>query len=89
MKSKWLNVKYTPVPTYRSTESQPAAVAQSAKSSIRDPARAVLDRLVARFDRSVFDVGRPLVRIRVENGAEHDVVIDDGNRLPGAASRHA
>jgi hypothetical protein len=56
--------------------SQSVAVAQSAKRSTRDPPRAALERLAC-FDRSVFDVGRPRVRIRVEDGAEHDVVIDD------------
>jgi pimeloyl-ACP methyl ester carboxylesterase len=45
----------------------------------RDPARTALERLVSRFDPSVFDVGRPLVRIRVEDGGEpHDVVLEDG-----------
>jgi pimeloyl-ACP methyl ester carboxylesterase len=42
-----------------------------------------LERLVARFDPSVFDVGRPLVRIRIETAHAipatlHDVVIEDG-----------
>jgi pimeloyl-ACP methyl ester carboxylesterase len=41
-----------------------------------------LERLVARFDRSVFDVGRRRVRIRIQTGDEspaaRDVVIDDG-----------
>jgi pimeloyl-ACP methyl ester carboxylesterase len=45
----------------------------------RDPAGTALERLVDRFDASVFDVGRRLVRIRVEDGAEaHDVILDDG-----------
>jgi pimeloyl-ACP methyl ester carboxylesterase len=44
----------------------------------RDPARTALERLVGRFDPSVFDVGRPLVRIRVEDGESHDVVLEDG-----------
>ncbi len=54
------------------------SAAPTARRRTNDPARTALERLVARFDRSVFDVGRPLVRIRVEDGAEHDVVIDDG-----------
>ena len=39
-----------------------------------------LERLVARYDPAVFDVGRPLARIRIEDdGPEpHDVVIQDG-----------
>src|SRR3984885_6625882 len=39
-----------------------------------------LERLVARFDPAVFDVGRPRVRIRVEDGGPEprDVVIEDG-----------
>jgi pimeloyl-ACP methyl ester carboxylesterase len=39
-----------------------------------------LERLVARYDPAVFDVGRPLVRIRIEDGGPeaHDVVIQDG-----------
>ncbi|HET6870379.1 MAG TPA: alpha/beta fold hydrolase [Solirubrobacteraceae bacterium] len=44
----------------------------------RDPARTALERLVGRFDASVFDVGRPSVRIRVEDGDAHDVVLEDG-----------
>ena len=52
--------------------------AQSPKRQAKDPARTALERLVARFDPSVFDVGRPRVRIRVEDGSEHDVVIEDG-----------
>ena len=42
------------------------------------PAANALARLVERFDPSVFDVGRPLVRIRVEDGETRDVVIEDG-----------
>lgn len=45
----------------------------------RDPAGTALERLVDRFDPSVFDVGRPLVRIRVEDGTAHDVVLEDGS----------
>ena len=39
-----------------------------------------LERLVERFDPEVFDTGRPLVRLRVEDGgpAPRDVVIEDG-----------
>jgi pimeloyl-ACP methyl ester carboxylesterase len=45
---------------------------------IQDPSGTALSRLIARFDPSVFDVGRPLVRIRVEDGERHDVVIENG-----------
>lgn len=40
-----------------------------------------LERLVARFDPSVFDVGRPLARLRIECGEDgtHEVVIEDGS----------
>ena len=51
---------------------------QHAKRAGKDPARTALERLVDRFDASVFDVGRPVVRIRIEDGAEHDVVLEDG-----------
>ncbi|MBV9416417.1 MAG: alpha/beta fold hydrolase, partial [Solirubrobacterales bacterium] len=44
----------------------------------QDASGTALSRLVARFDPSVFDVGRPLVRIRVEDGGRHDVVIENG-----------
>jgi pimeloyl-ACP methyl ester carboxylesterase len=39
-----------------------------------------LERLVARYDPAVFDVGRPLVRIRIQGGdcTTDDVVIEDG-----------
>jgi pimeloyl-ACP methyl ester carboxylesterase len=39
-----------------------------------------LERLVARYDPAVFDVGRPSARIRVEDGTgqAQDVVIEDG-----------
>ena len=51
---------------------------------IQDPSGTALSRLITRFDPSVFDVGRPLVRIRVEDGERHDVVIEDGEpRLEG------
>ena len=45
---------------------------------IPDPSAAALRRLIDRFDPAVFDVGRPRVRIRVEHGERHDVVIEDG-----------
>jgi pimeloyl-ACP methyl ester carboxylesterase len=52
---------------------------QSEQRAGRDPARTALERLVGRFDASVFDVGRPSVRIRVQDGGEpHDVVLEDG-----------
>ena len=51
----------------------------------RDPAGTALERMVERFDPSVFDVGRPRVRIRVEDGESHDVVLEDGTaRLESA-----
>jgi pimeloyl-ACP methyl ester carboxylesterase len=56
-----------------------AAAANTAKPSSEDPAKTAVERLVDRFDPSVFDIGRPMVRIRVEDGAQHDVVIEDGN----------
>jgi len=52
--------------------------AQSAKRHGEGPAASALARLVERFDPSVFDVGRPRARIRVEDGEAHDVVIEDG-----------
>ena len=51
---------------------------EGVKRSRRDPAGTALERLVGRFDASVFDVGRPMVRIRVEDGTEHDVVLEKG-----------
>ncbi|HJS95293.1 MAG TPA: alpha/beta fold hydrolase, partial [Solirubrobacteraceae bacterium] len=51
---------------------------QDDQRSGRDPAGTALKRLIDRFDPSVFDVGRPLVRIRVEDGEAHDVVLEDG-----------
>jgi pimeloyl-ACP methyl ester carboxylesterase len=51
---------------------------QGEKRTGRDASGDALERLVRRFDPSVFDVGRPLVRIRVEDGGEaHDVVLED------------
>jgi pimeloyl-ACP methyl ester carboxylesterase len=43
--------------------------------------RSSLDRLIDRFDPSVFDVGRPRARIRVEGagGKTRDVLIEDGD----------
>ncbi len=51
-----------------------------------NPSETALDRLLARFDPEVFDVGRPLVRLRIEDGVRiedggpgpRDVVIEDG-----------
>ncbi|MGN6869457.1 MAG: alpha/beta fold hydrolase [Solirubrobacteraceae bacterium] len=54
------------------------AAIRSEQQAGRDPARTALERLVGRFDASVFDVGRPCVRIRVEDGTAHDVVLEDG-----------
>jgi pimeloyl-ACP methyl ester carboxylesterase len=53
---------------------------QTAKPPSDEPGATALERLVTRFDPTVFDVGRPLVRIRVEDGTDepHDVVIEDG-----------
>src|SRR2546421_12509411 len=53
---------------------------QTANRPTDDSGRTALERLVARFDPTVFDVGRPLVRVRVEDctGQRHDVVIEDG-----------
>jgi pimeloyl-ACP methyl ester carboxylesterase len=51
---------------------------RTAERSNDDPSGTALHGLVERFDPSVFDVGRPLVRIRVEDGERHDVVIEDG-----------
>ncbi|MBV9802075.1 MAG: alpha/beta fold hydrolase [Solirubrobacterales bacterium] len=45
----------------------------------KDPAGTALERLVERYDPSVFDVDRAEVRIRVEDGGEpHDVLLKDG-----------
>ncbi len=61
------------------------AAAPTPKPPTRDPAGTALERLVERYDPSVFDVGRPQVRIRVEDGTErHDVLLADGTaRLVG------
>ena len=52
---------------------------ETTEQPIGDQARA-LERLVARYDPAVFDVGRPSVRLRVEDGGAEtqDVVIEDG-----------
>ena len=62
---------------------------QRAERTTQDPSATALKRLVSRFDPSVFDVGRPLVRIRVEDGGDaHDVVIEDGSaRVEDARGR--
>ena len=46
----------------------------------RDPAGTALERLIERFDPSVFDVARRMARIRVEEdgGERHDVVLEHG-----------
>jgi pimeloyl-ACP methyl ester carboxylesterase len=50
-----------------------------------------LDRLVGRYDASVFDVGRPRARIRIEGatGEPRDVLIEDGRATiePGGGGR--
>ncbi|MBV9943306.1 MAG: alpha/beta fold hydrolase [Solirubrobacterales bacterium] len=51
---------------------------QRARRHTEGPAARALAQLVERFDPSVFDVARPLVRIRVEDGEARDVVIEDG-----------
>lgn len=53
--------------------------AVEAEQPIEDQA-GPLERLVSRYDAGVFDVGRPLVRLRIEIGESvtHDVVITDG-----------
>jgi pimeloyl-ACP methyl ester carboxylesterase len=45
-----------------------------------DPAETALEKLVARFDPSVFDVGRPQARLRFEDGGgvARDVLIEGG-----------
>src|SRR6185312_14881054 len=65
---------------------EPVSAIQSEQRAGKDPAANALERMVERFDASVFDVGRSLVRIRVEDGAEpHDVVLEDGTaRIEGA-----
>jgi pimeloyl-ACP methyl ester carboxylesterase len=51
---------------------------RSADRFTDDSSGTALCRLVDRFDPDVFDVGRPRVRLRVEDGERHDVVIEDG-----------
>jgi pimeloyl-ACP methyl ester carboxylesterase len=56
------------------------------KPGAGDSLRPALDRLVSRFDPSVFDVGRSLVRLRIQagdgaedrHGESYDVVIENG-----------
>ena len=49
------------------------------RSDHADPAASALERLVERFDPTVFEVGRSPVRIRMQDGGDpHDVVIEDG-----------
>lgn len=48
------------------------------EQTIDDPDVDAIERLVARFDPTVFDVGRRCVRIRIEAGATRDVVIENG-----------
>jgi len=51
-----------------------------------DPLGSALERLVSRFDPAVFDVGRPVARLRVQTpdarergaGESYDLVIEDG-----------
>jgi pimeloyl-ACP methyl ester carboxylesterase len=66
----------------------PAVQAQTrASDPVPDTA---LERLVERFDPAVFDIGRPTVRLRVEDGGSEprDVVIEDAEaRLEPARSR--
>jgi pimeloyl-ACP methyl ester carboxylesterase len=51
---------------------------QSERRAGSDPTGTAVERLVSRFDPSVFDVGRSLARIRIEDGEAHDVVLEDG-----------
>lgn len=53
---------------------------QASRRTAEDPSDSALDRLVARFDPEVFDVGRPVVRLRIEDGgpAPRDVLIENG-----------
>jgi pimeloyl-ACP methyl ester carboxylesterase len=64
----------------REQEAEPVTAVQAERKPGEDPSRTAVERLVARFDPAVFDVGRPLVRVRVEDGGAepHDVVIEDG-----------
>jgi hypothetical protein len=68
----------------------------AAHEPAEEPTAIALERLVARFDPTVFDVGRPRVPIRIQTGgalyteertaaAENDVVVDDATaRLTSA-----
>jgi pimeloyl-ACP methyl ester carboxylesterase len=51
---------------------------QSERRAGRDSTGTAVKRLVSRFDPSVFDVGRSLARIRVEDREAHDIVLEDG-----------
>ncbi len=52
---------------------------QGEKRARRDRACTALERLIERFDPTVFDIGRTRARIRVENSGEaHDAVLEDG-----------
>ena len=53
---------------------------RAAKQIVDDPGADALERLVARFDRSAFDIGRPIVRIRLQASEtdRRDVVIKHG-----------
>lgn len=53
--------------------------ANASHEPAKDPVATALERLVARFDPNVFDVGRPRVRLRIEAGeagGTRDVVIE-------------
>jgi pimeloyl-ACP methyl ester carboxylesterase len=53
---------------------------QASRPPADDPSDTPLERLLARFDPEVFDVGRPLARLRIEDGGPtpRDVLIEDG-----------
>src|ERR1700733_12815600 len=51
------------------------------QQTIDDPDVDAIERLVARFDPTVFDVGRRRARIRIEAGTTRDVVIENGTAL--------
>jgi pimeloyl-ACP methyl ester carboxylesterase len=53
---------------------------QASRRPPEDPSASPLDRLLARFDPEVFDVGRPVARLRIEDGGPtpQDVLIEDG-----------
>ncbi len=64
-------------------------VVETPSQPTEDGYGSALERLAARFDPSVFDVGRPLVRLRVHSGdgPSHDVVIEDGRARVEAPRR--